>query len=364
MNIAPFNTIGKEEEEAVLRVIRSGKLSGYVALKEGGGAEVSALEYEFGHCFGTMATAVNSATSGLLAACMAASVAPGHEVIVSPLTMSATFAVPAVLGAKIVFCDTEPDTFNMDVMKASSLITENTRAIIVPNMFGCPADLHFLRALCDSHNIIMIEDNAQSIMARENGVYAGTIGHMGVFSFNVHKHMQCGEGGMVVTADADLDTAIRWAMNHGEMRNGAFGLNLRMTEITAAIAREQLKKLPGIVKRRQEIGERFTDNVYKHHLDDLLAPQRVKQGKEPVYYAWAALNKEYDRSPWAMRVCNAQMLPFSNRYNCLIPDNGTVPIAFSTADRLFISETCAIDPTDEEIDEIFEKLASMTRTVT
>ncbi len=354
MNIKRFNTIGVEEEEAALRVLRSKNLSGYVATSPTPGPEVFAFEQSFSDFFGTNSTAVNSATSGLLAACMACSVGPGHEVIVPPLTMSASWAVAVHLGATPVWCDVEPDTFNMDVMQASKLITENTRAIIVPNIFGCPADLHFLRSLCDSHDIVMIEDNAQSIMARENGVFAGTIGHMGVFSFNVHKHMQCGEGGMVVTTDPQFHEAIGWAMNHGEVRGGGIGLNLRMTEITAAIAAEQFKKLPAIVKRRQEIGERMTDNIFKAGYQDRVRPQRIKTGKEPVYYAWAADNDS------AFRV-RAHGTLFGSGYTCMIPEDHSeektpTPIAMRLAKDLITFETCAFDPTDEQVDELCDNL--------
>src|SRR5258705_1644842 len=258
--IQKFNTIGKEEEEAVLRVIRSGNLSGYVASSSKAGPEVTSFEAEWESAFGGYAVSCNSATSGLLAACMAAGVGPMDEVIVPYFTMSATACAPAVLGATVILADIEPHTFCIDPNDVGRQITENTKAVIATNMFGHPAKLRQLRSMCDSRGIILIEDNAQAIMAREDGEFTGTIGHMGVFSLNVHKHIQTGEGGMVMTSDGDLLMKLHDAINHGECRQQETpGLNLRMTELTAAVGREQLKKLPAIVASRQLIASHLTE---------------------------------------------------------------------------------------------------------
>ncbi len=147
-------------------------------------------------------------------------------------TMSATASVPKILGASIIFADIERETFCLDPVEVHNAITRKTKAVIVTNLFGHPAHLRELRDICDGHGVYLIEDNAQAIFAKEYGVYAGTIGHIGVFSLNVHKHLQVGEGGICVTNSSDLAKKMREAMNHGEMRGGILGLNLRMTEVT------------------------------------------------------------------------------------------------------------------------------------
>lgn len=278
-----INTIGKEEEEAVLRVLRSGNLSGYVATSPFGGAEVSALEEEWEKFFGAKhAVACNSATSGLLAACMAAGVGPYDEVIVPYYTMSATAAAPKVLGATVVLGNID-EHYCLDPNDVSNLINENTKAVIATNMFGHPAQLKRLRMICDGAGVVLIEDNAQAIMAKEDGVYTGTIGHIGVFSLNVHKHIQTGEGGICVTNDHNLWIGLQQAINHGECRKSEYpGLNLRMTEITAAIAREQLKKLPAIMEQRRATAEAILDACKNR---DWLIDVPVRRGCEHSYYA-------------------------------------------------------------------------------
>src|SRR6266446_3201830 len=236
-----FNTIHSEELEAIVDVFDSySPLSGYLGSDIYGGERCRSLETKWSGIFDVRyAIAVNSGTSGLLAACMAVDICLDSEVIVSPYTMSATAAVPKILGAKIIFADIERDTFTIDPVDVSNLITPRTEAVIATNLFGHPANLHELRDICDNHGIYLIEDNAQAIFAKEYDKYTGTIGHIGVFSLNVHKHLQVGEGGIIVTDNPWLDKKIREAMNHGEMRGGIPGLNLRMTEVTAAMAIEQ-----------------------------------------------------------------------------------------------------------------------------
>lgn len=229
-------------------IYRPEVLSGYLGSLTLGGMFCCNLEEAWSKKFNIRGSiAVNSATSGLLSACMAAEVDHNCEVIVSPYTMSATAAAPAVLGAKIVFADIDQETFTLNPEEVAKHITKQTRAVIVTNLFGQPGYLHKLRALCDGAGIFLIEDNSQAILAKENDKYAGTIGHMGVFSLNVHKHIQTGEGGIVVTNRSDLEDRIRGAMNHGEMRGGDCGLNLRMTEITAMMAIDELARVEAAV---------------------------------------------------------------------------------------------------------------------
>ena len=183
-----FNTIGDEELTAVIGQLSSVfALSGYIGGVYKGGYFVETLEGKFSEAIRCKnSVAFNSATSGLLAAAYAIDLGPGDEFIVSPFTMSATAAAPAFLGATPVFVDIEPVTFCIDPEKVKSAITAKTRAIFATNLFGHPAQLAVLRKLADANNLFLIEDAAQSPFAMEGKKFAGTVGHIGVFSLNVH----------------------------------------------------------------------------------------------------------------------------------------------------------------------------------
>lgn len=203
-----YNTLGEEEVRAVADVVRSGCLSGFYGSwgeQFGGGTVVRRFETAWAERFGVdYAVSVNSATSGLYAAMGAIGIQPGDEVIVPPYTMSATALAPLIYGGIPVFADVEPETFCLDVNAVQTAITSRTRAIIAVNLFGHPAQLNQLRALADKRGLFLIEDNAQAPLAREHGKLTGTIGHIGVFSLNYHKHIHAGEGGVCATNDAGL----------------------------------------------------------------------------------------------------------------------------------------------------------------
>lgn len=258
-------------------------LSGYLGSREEGGFHCQTLEREWAKKFDcNHAIAVNSATSGLLAACMACGVGPDDEVIVPAFTMSATAAAPAVLGAKIVFADTD-ETFTLDPVEVANSISNKTAAVIVTNLFGHPGHLRELHEVCSDSGVVLIEDNSQAIYAMEDNRFAGTIGDMGVFSLNVHKHIQTGEGGIVVSNNQSLATKLRGAMNHGEMRGLAPGLNLRMTEITAMLACEQLKLLGSAVLDARNYARRI-HNIVKDNPDIVTYP--VRDGCMHSYYCY------------------------------------------------------------------------------
>lgn len=193
-----YVSLGKEEEEAVVSVVRSGCLSGFFgSWEEGflGGPKVQEFEAAWAKYFGCRhVISVNSNTSGLFAAIGAAGVGPGDEVIVPATTMSATAMAPLVYGGIPVFADLDPNTFCIDVDSVKANLTEKTKAIIAVNLFGQAAPLAELRNLADENGLILIEDNAQGPLATENGRFCGTIGHIGVFSLNYHKHIHTGEG--------------------------------------------------------------------------------------------------------------------------------------------------------------------------
>ncbi|EDZ62335.1 DegT/DnrJ/EryC1/StrS aminotransferase [Sulfurimonas gotlandica GD1] len=261
-----YNTIGKEEEEAALRVLRSGKLSTYLGAWHAdfhGGNEVQSLEKEWAEYFNVKhAISVNSATSGLYAAVGAIGLNPGDEVIVSAYTMSASATAILVYGGIPVFADIEEDYYCLDVNSIREKITAKTKAIMVVDIFGQPYDADAINALAEEYGLKVIEDTAQAPNAKYGERYAGTLGDIGVFSLNYHKHIHCGEGGIIVTNDDELAFKLKLIRNHAEAVLGGkgynhkdelinmIGFNYRMNEIEASIAREQLKKLPMLFEER------------------------------------------------------------------------------------------------------------------
>ncbi|CAN5909496.1 DegT/DnrJ/EryC1/StrS family aminotransferase [soil metagenome] len=297
IDFKPYTSVGPREAAAVARVMASGTLSAFYGLwcdQFFGGPEVQAFEKAWSERFRVRHTvSVNSATSGLIAAMGAVGVTPGSEVIVPPYTMSATAVAPLFYGGIPVFVDIEPDTFNLDVGAVKKAITPKTKAILAVNLLGHPANLAELRALADANGIKLVEDNAQSVLTKENGRYAGTIGHIGVFSLNYHKHIHTGEGGMCTTDDDDLARRLQMIRNHGENSveplgydnpTNLIGQNYRMSELHAAIGIEQLAAADEHVSRRVRIAERLTEAA--QGLEGLTPPV-VRDGCTHAYYVWA-----------------------------------------------------------------------------
>ncbi len=266
-----YNTIGQEEADAAVEVIRTGVLSGFLGTASSeflGGPKVRQLEEAWQDHFSVpFAVSMNSATSCLYAAVAASGVGPGDEVIVSPYTMSASAAGALVYNAIPVFADIDPETFNLTAATIEARLTQRTRAIVVVDIFGQPAEMDAIMALAEARGILVIEDAAQAPGASYRGRPAGTLGHIGVFSLNRHKTIQAGEGGVAVTRDPDLAERLRLVRNHAEaVVEGIgradivdmLGFNYRMTEVEAAISLVQLGKLSRLHRARVETADRLT----------------------------------------------------------------------------------------------------------
>jgi dTDP-4-amino-4,6-dideoxygalactose transaminase len=290
----PYDVIGEEEKQAVLRVLDSGVLSRFLgAWHEDfyGGPEVLAFEREWAALSQVEhAVSVNSNTSGLYAAIGAAGVAPGDEVIVSPYTMAASATAALIFQGVPVFADIDPDTYCLSAETIRPKITPRTKAIIVVHIFGQSADMDPIMALAREHDLVVIEDCAQVPFATYKGRPVGSLGHMGVFSLNYHKHIHTGEGGVVTTNDARHAERLQLIRNHAEAVVGKkgvtdlvnmIGFNFRLGEIEAAIGREQLKKGPPLIRQRQE-----NIRYLECQLDGLVGLRMpvVGEGSEHVYY--------------------------------------------------------------------------------
>ena len=240
--------IGDEEREAVDRVLRSGMLAQ--------GPEVKAFEEEFSaHVGGRHCVAMNSGTSALHLGFIAAGIERGDEVIVPSFSFAATANSVVLAGGVPVFADIDPRTFNLDPNHVESLITKKTKAIMPVHLYGHIAAMDEFQALSSKYGVKIIEDAAQGHLASLNGRNAGEFGVVASFSFYPTKNMTAGEGGMVVTDDAEVARMLRLLRNQGQeirYQNEVVGFNTRMTDIHAAIGRVQLQKLPGWTKQRQD----------------------------------------------------------------------------------------------------------------
>lgn len=293
-----YVSMGADEKKAVAEVMDTDCLSGFYGSWGDeflGGPKVKEFEAAWAKRFESKhAISMNSATSCLAAAMGAIGLGPGDEVIVPPYTMSATAMAPLVYGGIPVFADVEDETFCIDVESVRKAISPRTRAIIAVNLFGHPARLHELRALADEKGLILVEDNAQSITAKENGKYTGTIGHIGVFSLNYHKHIHTGEGGVCTTDDDDLALRLQMIRNHAEnvveplkMENIAsmVGFNYRLGELAAAIGLVQLRDADKHIGRRVHLGQRLSDGL--RDLEGITVPA-VREGATHAYYVWSS----------------------------------------------------------------------------
>lgn len=317
------NTMDDNEIQAVVDVMKRGRLSGYRgnwSPEFMGGPSVQLLEKEWQIKFGSAsAIAVNSATSGLHITCGAIGLKPGDEVIVSPYSMSCSATAPMIYGAIPIFADIEKDYFCLDPKSVEERITKRTKAIIVVSLFGQPYSWEINR-VARKHNLIVIEDAAQALGAlfcQPEGLYipdkcpkcgqkgaiqylkdiaawqkitakeipdnmygcgacgetwiefstshqskfAGTLGDIGIYSFNYGKHITCGEGGMIVTNNPNLAFRCQLLRNHAEavikemdnrrwIDESMVGFNMRMTELQAVIVSQQLRKFDVLQQQR------------------------------------------------------------------------------------------------------------------
>lgn len=268
----PRRTMGAEERSAVLEVMDSDALSGFIGARGDGflgGPQVRAFEAAWADKYGFHhAVSVNSWTSGLVAALGAVGVGPGDEVICSPFTMSASATCALFWGAIPVFADIDPTTFCLDPASVALRISGRTRAIIAVHLFGHPADMDCLLAIAKPRGIAVVEDAAQAPGAFYHGQPVGSIGTCGGFSLNYHKHIHTGEGGMLVTQDNTVARRLQLIRNHGENLSEdwppdwcSFGGNYRLTELQAAIGIAQLKRLDTLLNHRQNLANYLTSRL-------------------------------------------------------------------------------------------------------
>ncbi|WP_017852640.1 DegT/DnrJ/EryC1/StrS family aminotransferase [Leptospira interrogans] len=264
-----YNPIGKEEKDAAMAVLESGKLSGFVATGDHrfyGGEKVQEFESIFSKKIGTKyGISFNSATSGLVAAIGALRLNVGDEVIVPAQTMSASAACALAYSAIPVFADVEKETYGLDPNSVRQRISEKTKAIVVVHLYGHPVRVEEILAIANEYNLKIIEDCSQAPLAYYHSKNVGTFGDIGIFSLNFHKHINCGEGGIAVTNNEELRERLCLIRNHGEVKgfpgdlSHTVGWNFRLTELQAAIAVEQTKKMDFLIGIKQKQAAKLSD---------------------------------------------------------------------------------------------------------
>ncbi|WP_405059698.1 DegT/DnrJ/EryC1/StrS family aminotransferase [Kribbella sp. NBC_01505] len=286
---------GDEEVAAAERVIRSGILSATW------GSEVPALEREFAALMGSAhSVACSSGTAALHLAVAAVNPEPGDEIITTPISDMGTVFPILMQNAVPVFADVDLTTGNLDPAAVEAAITPRTKAVLAVHLFGKPAPIRELRALCDKHGLLLIEDCAQAYLAPVGDVYAGRIGDIGCFSLQQSKHISAGDGGLVVTDDAALARRMRlftdkgWPRDTDERTYLFLALNYRMTELAAAVTRVQLTRLPAVVEDRRTGAAKLTAGI-----GDLVGLLPPRDDDDHVYWQYPLMILDGDIHAWA-----------------------------------------------------------------
>ena len=282
-----YLSIKEEIDTAVFQVLQSTQ---FIL-----GNEVAALEEEFAsYCSADHGIAVNTGTSALHLALLAAGIGAGDEVITVPFTFVATVAAIGYTGATPVFVDVDPVSYTIDVTQIENAITDRTKAILPVHLYGQPADMEPIMEIARRHGLVVIEDAAQAHRAEYKGQRVGSIGDLGCFSFYPGKNLGAyGEGGMVVTSNPDYNQTIRTLRDWGQERRYHHvmkGYNYRMDGLQGAILRVKLRHLDAWTEARRTHAAQY---------DTLLADSGVKTPtvmpySHHVYHVYAVRSPQRD----------------------------------------------------------------------
>jgi perosamine synthetase len=285
--------VGDEERAAVLEVLSGSALSLGPKLRE---FEAALAEYTGSR----YAVAVNSGTSALHLCMKAAEIQEGDEVITTPFSFVASANCILFEGGRPVFVDILPDTYEIDVAQIESAITPRTRAILPVHVFGRPCEMAKILEIAERHELCVIEDACEAIGARIGGAAVGAFGRAGVFAFYPNKQMTTGEGGAIVTDDAEIAALCRSWANQGRGESAAWlqherlGYNYRISDINCAIGLAQLRRLPAILAARAQVA-----SLYSEMLQDcpqIILPPPARPGTEISWFVYVVrLRDEFNQ---------------------------------------------------------------------
>ena len=252
--------ITQAERDAVNQVMLTPQLSL--------GPKLAEFEAIFTRYIGTRhAVAVSSGTSGLHLCLRAMGVGPGDEVITTPFSFIASANCILFDGARPVFADVDPDTWNIDPARIADAITPRTRAIIPVDVFGQPAEMATIRELADRHGLRILEDSCEALGATYRGRKAGSLGDAGVFGFYPNKQITTGEGGMIVTSDEDVYNLAVSMRNQGRdvgmgwLAHARIGYNYRLSDINCALGLAQMNRVDEIIANRQRVADYYLERL-------------------------------------------------------------------------------------------------------
>jgi dTDP-4-amino-4,6-dideoxygalactose transaminase len=278
-----YEALQPQIEEAVCRVLASGQ---FVL-----GPEVAGLEEEVAQYCGTAnGIGCSSGADALLLALHALGVGPGDEVICPPFTFFATAGAICRTGARPVFVDIDPSTYNLDPFQVENKITSRTRALLPVHLFGQCADMEPLWHIADRHKLPIIEDAAQAIGAEYHSQRAGSLGSIGCFSFYPSKNLgACGDAGMCVTNDTDAARRMACLRVHGmepKYYHKYLGWNARLDAVQAAILRVKLGHLERWIEMRQHAARRYDALIEENHLCGFLERPVIRPGNRHVFHQY------------------------------------------------------------------------------
>jgi dTDP-4-amino-4,6-dideoxygalactose transaminase len=296
---AQYYSIKPEIDDAVLKLLESTQ---YVL-----GSEVAAFEREFAaYCGTTDAIAVNSGTSALHLALLAAGVGPGDEVVTVPFTFVATVAAICYTGARPVFVDVDPMTLTMDPAQVDGAVTPRTKVILPVHLYGQPADMAPLNTVAAKHGLVVIEDAAQAHGAEYRGRRVGSIGQLGCFSFYPGKNLgACGEGGMVTTNNDAHAKTIRMLRDWGQEQRYHHllkGFNYRMEGIQGAILRVKLRHLDAWTEARRRNARMYNERLSGSDLSGVPARSDVRH----VYHLYVVRRDRRNDLQRTLEECGVQ----------------------------------------------------------
>ncbi|MDW0226101.1 MAG: DegT/DnrJ/EryC1/StrS family aminotransferase [Nitrososphaeraceae archaeon] len=289
--------IDDDERQEILKVLDEGILT---SASNFGGKRVQDFERllaDFLHV--KHAIAVNSGTAALHASILAAGIKESDEILIPSFTFVATANSVACTGAKPVFVDIEKDTYTMDPLDLENKITKKTRAIIPVHLYGHPAKMDQIKEIANKHSIIVIEDACQSLGSTYDGKQTGSLGQMGCFSMYASKVLTSGEGGAITTDSDEFAEKLRMIRNHG-MVSGydtrIIGFNMRLPEISAAIAKTQMKKIQSMLDKRasnaRKLGQLLSNKIKDKNI---VLPHENQRTKYNWYLYTVALNDSRDK---------------------------------------------------------------------
>lgn len=354
-------TITERDIEGVVATLRSGRLAT--------GARTDAFEEAIASYVGVAhAIAVSSGTAGLHVILASLGIGPGDEVIVPSFTFAASVNAILLVGARPVFCDIEGETFNMNPVDVESRITSQTRAVMVVDVFGHPADWTALTDVAQRHGLFLIDDSCEALGSEHAGKRLGSFGNAACFAFYPNKQITTGEGGMVVTNDDDLARVAHSLRNQGRDTMGAWlehvrlGYNYRMDEMSASLGLTQMEQIDRFIELRQAVADGYTRRLEG---TPWIRPPRFDPTARISWFVYVVLlDREVDRDAVMTALADVGV-PTRNYFSALHlqhylqayrPPDGSLPVTEDVSSR-----TMAIpfhpNLSEPEIDYVVDQLS-------